>query len=51
MRPVALARKNGLLAGHDAGAADWACVASLIETAKLHDLDPRPTWPTCSRSP
>jgi hypothetical protein len=26
---------------HDAGAVNWACLASLIETAKLHGLDPQ----------
>ncbi len=39
--PIALNRKNSLFAGHDAGAANWACLASLIETAKLHGLDPQ----------
>jgi transposase len=34
-------RKNSLFAGHDQGAANWACLASLIETAKLHGPDPR----------
>jgi transposase len=28
-------------AGHDAGAANWACLASLIETAKLLGIDPQ----------
>jgi transposase len=41
MRPIALNRKNSLFAGHDQGAANWACVASLIETAKLHGVDPQ----------
>jgi transposase len=41
MRPVALTRKNSLFAGHDAGAAAWACIASLIETAKLQGADPQ----------
>jgi hypothetical protein len=41
MRPIALNRKNGLFAGHDAGAANWACLASLIETAKIHGVDPQ----------
>jgi hypothetical protein len=34
-------RKNSLFAGHDAGTVNWACLASLIETAKLHGLDPQ----------
>lgn len=41
IRPVVLNRKNALFAGHDEGAANWACIASLIETAKLHRLDPQ----------
>lgn len=41
MRPIALTRKNSLFAGHDGAAEDWACLASLIETAKLHNLDPQ----------
>src|SRR5215471_16347934 len=41
MRPIALNRKNSLFAGHDQGAVNWACLASLIETAKLHGLDPQ----------
>jgi transposase len=41
MRPIALNRKNALFAGHDTGAANWACIASLIETAKLNGVDPQ----------
>ena len=33
IRPIVLNRKNSLFAGHDLGAENWACVASLIETA------------------
>ena len=40
MRPVALNRKNALFAGHDDGAENWAAIASLIETCKLHGIDP-----------
>lgn len=29
-----------LFAGHDAGAENWATVASLIETCKLNAVDP-----------
>jgi len=32
IRPIALNRKNALFAGHDAGAQNWAIIASLIET-------------------
>jgi transposase len=41
MRPIALNRKNALFAGHDEGAANWACIASLIETCKLNRVDPQ----------
>jgi hypothetical protein len=41
MRPIALNRKKSLFAGHDEGAVNWACLASLIETAKLQDIDPQ----------
>jgi hypothetical protein len=40
-RLVAMTRKNSLFAGHDEGAFNWACVASLIETAKLNQLNPQ----------
>ena len=36
IRPIALNRKNALFAGHDAGAQNWAVIASLIETCKLN---------------
>jgi len=41
MRPIVLNRKNALFAGHDQGAQNWACVASLIETCKLNGVDPQ----------
>jgi hypothetical protein len=37
---IALTRKNALFAGHDLGAENWAIAASLIETCKLHSVDP-----------
>ena len=40
MRPIVLNRKNALFAGHDRGAENWAVVASLIETCKLHAINP-----------
>jgi glucose-6-phosphate 1-dehydrogenase len=36
-----LNRKNALFAGHDEGAENWACIASLIETCKLNGADPQ----------
>ena len=40
MRPVALGRKNVLFAGADSGGRHWAPMATLIQTAKLNDVDP-----------
>ena len=40
IRPIALNRKNALFAGHDAGAENWAVIASLIETCKMNSVDP-----------
>ena len=45
MRPVALGRKNALFAGSDSGGRHWAIVATLIQTAKLNEVDPLP-WLT-----
>ena len=39
-RPIALNRKIALFAGHDEGAAAWARIASLIETAKPNHVEP-----------
>lgn len=41
IRPIALNRKNALFAGHDAGAENWATIASLIETCKRNAIDPQ----------
>ena len=40
IRPIALNRKNALFAGHDAGAQNWAVIASLIDTCKLNGIEP-----------
>lgn len=40
IRPIALNRKKALFAGHDAGAQNWAMLATLIETCKLNAIDP-----------
>ena len=40
IRPLALNRKNALFAGHDEGAAARARIASLVETAKMNDVNP-----------
>jgi hypothetical protein len=39
-RPIATNRKNAIFAGSVAGAKHWATIASLIETAKLNDVEP-----------
>jgi transposase len=36
-----LGRKNYLFAGSEGGAQTWATLASLINTAKHHDIDPQ----------
>jgi len=41
IRPLILNRKNALFAGHDQGAENWACIASLVETCKLNGVDPQ----------
>jgi len=41
MRTIALNRKNALFAGSDHGAENWAMLASLIETCKLHGVNPQ----------
>jgi hypothetical protein len=40
MRPITLGRKNWLFAGSDAGGRSAAAAYSLIQTAKLNQLDP-----------
>jgi transposase len=41
IRPLALGRKNYLFAGSDRGGERAAAIYTLIETAKLNDLDPK----------
>ena len=45
IRPIALNRKNALFAGSDEGGANWAIIASLIETCKLNSVNPH-AWLT-----
>jgi transposase len=40
IRPIVLTRKNALFAGSNEGAENWAVLASLIETCKLHGVNP-----------
>ena len=41
IRPIPLGRKNALFAGSNSGGERWAVLASLINTAKLHEIDPQ----------
>ncbi|MDQ2765024.1 MAG: IS66 family transposase [Pseudomonadota bacterium] len=41
IRPIPLGRKNALFAGSREGGERWAILASLVNTAKLHDIDPQ----------
>jgi transposase len=47
LRSIALGRKAWLFAGSDRGGERAAVIYSLIVTAKLNDVDPRPGSPTC----
>ena len=40
MRPIALGRKNALFAGADSGGRHWSIVSTLIQTAKLNNVEP-----------
>ena len=52
IRPLAIGRKNWLFAGSDEGGHRAAAMYTLIETAKLNDLDPE-AWlaDTIARTP
>ncbi len=41
MRPIAMGRRNSLFSGSEGGAETWAILASIINSAKLQDIDPR----------
>lgn len=41
MRPIAMGRRNSLFSGNEGGAQSWAILASLVNTAKLNDIDPQ----------
>ncbi|MGY3372008.1 transposase [Bradyrhizobium sp. GM2.4] len=41
IKPIGLGKKNYLFAGSEGGAETWAILASLINSAKLQDIDPR----------
>jgi transposase len=41
IRPIAMGRKNWTFAGSDAGGQRAAAIYTLIQTAKLNDVDPQ----------
>jgi len=40
IRPQTITRKNALFAGTDGGGQTWATIATLLQTAKMNDVDP-----------
>lgn len=48
LRRVALGRRNWTFCGSDRGGERAAAIYSLIATAKLNDIDPKPGSPACS---
>lgn len=40
IRPQAITRKNSLFAGSDGGGRAWATIATLLQTAKMNNVDP-----------
>jgi transposase len=45
IRPQTITRKNSLFAGSDGGGRTWATIATLLQTAKMNDVDPQ-AWLT-----
>jgi transposase len=45
IKPIVLTRKNALFAGSDSGGRHWSIISSLIQSAKLNDVDPE-AWLT-----
>jgi transposase len=40
IRPISIGKKNSLFCGDEGGGETWAIIASLLNTAKLHGVDP-----------
>ena len=40
IRPISIGKKNNLFCGDEGGGETWAILASLLNTAKLHGVDP-----------
>ncbi|CVI63458.1 conserved hypothetical protein [Agrobacterium salinitolerans str. Hayward 0363] len=45
IRPQTITRKNNLFAGSDGGGKTWATIATLLQTAKMNNVDPQ-SWLT-----
>ena len=45
IRPQTITRKNSLFAGSDGGGRTWATIATLLQTAKMNNVDPQ-AWLT-----
>lgn len=45
IRPQAITRKNSMFAGSDGGGRSWATIATLLQTAKMNNVDPN-AWLT-----
>jgi transposase len=45
IRPQTITRKNALFAGSHGGGRTWATIATLLQTAKMNDIDPH-AWLT-----
>jgi hypothetical protein len=41
IRPIGIGKKNSLFCGNEGGGETWAILASLLNTAKLHGVDPQ----------
>ena len=41
IRPQTITRKNSLFAGSDGGGKTWATIATLLQTAKMNNVDPQ----------
>ena len=41
IRPIAIGKKNSLFCGNEGGGETWAILASLVNTCKLHGVDPQ----------
>ena len=40
IRPISIGKKNSLFCGNEGGGETWAILASILNTCKLHGVDP-----------